>query len=131
MVAEAAKKSPELIQLLELHQQFATITPYSSSQKGGAGGMIEKPQTKADAGCQTDTHILEANLVKDYEWNEWELRRKAIKLVSRNSLQFVCVIFVGVVLWLFFKKFIWPFFLNTSFWPTNFAALVYISAADL
>ncbi|XP_063717378.1 cilia- and flagella-associated protein 206-like [Symsagittifera roscoffensis] len=85
MVAEAAKKSPELIQLLELHQQFATITPYSSSQKGGAGGMIEKPQTKADAGCQTDTHILEANLVKDYEWNEWELRRKAIKLANLRT----------------------------------------------
>ena len=29
MGAEAAKRSPELIQLLELHQQFATITPYS------------------------------------------------------------------------------------------------------
>jgi 2-methylcitrate dehydratase PrpD len=29
MAAEAAKRSPELIQLLELHTQFATITPYS------------------------------------------------------------------------------------------------------
>lgn len=29
MAAEAAKRSPELIQLLELHQQFASITPYS------------------------------------------------------------------------------------------------------
>jgi len=28
-VAEAAKKSPELIQLLELHTQFASITPYA------------------------------------------------------------------------------------------------------
>ena len=28
LVAEAAKKSPELIQLLELHQQFAAISPY-------------------------------------------------------------------------------------------------------
>ena len=28
-VAEAAKRSPELIQLLELHTQFAAITPYS------------------------------------------------------------------------------------------------------
>ena len=80
MVAEAAKKSPELIQLLELHQQFATIAPYSS-QRGG-GRMIEKPITKCDAGAQTDTHILETNMVKNYEWNEWELRRKAIKLVK-------------------------------------------------
>lgn len=29
MIAEGAKKSPELIQLLELHTQFSTITPYS------------------------------------------------------------------------------------------------------
>ena len=28
-VAEAANKSPELIHLLELHAQFASITPYS------------------------------------------------------------------------------------------------------
>lgn len=32
-------------------------------------------------GTQTDTHILESNIVKSYEWNEWELRRKALKLV--------------------------------------------------
>lgn len=29
-MAEGAKRSPELIQLLELHTQFATITPYST-----------------------------------------------------------------------------------------------------
>jgi hypothetical protein len=28
-VAECAKRSPELIQLLELHTQFAAITPYA------------------------------------------------------------------------------------------------------
>jgi len=32
-------------------------------------------------GTQTDTHFMEPNVVKSYEWNEWELRRKAIKLV--------------------------------------------------
>lgn len=80
MVAEAAKKSPELIQLLELHQQFATIAPYSQK-----GKMIDKPVTKMDMGCQTDTHIMESNLVKNYEWNEWELRRKAIKLANLRT----------------------------------------------
>ena len=37
---------------------------------------------KADTGTQTDTHFMESNIVKSYEWNEWELRRKAIKLVT-------------------------------------------------
>ena len=43
--------------------------------------MIEKPVQKADSGTQTDTHFYESNIVKSYEGNEWELRRKAIKLV--------------------------------------------------
>ena len=32
-MAEGAKKSPELIQLLELHTQFASITPYTQVGK--------------------------------------------------------------------------------------------------
>ncbi|XP_074642939.1 cilia- and flagella-associated protein 206-like isoform X2 [Tubulanus polymorphus] len=83
-VADAAKRSPELIQLLELHTQFATITPYSQGKESG-GKMIEKPVTKCDSGTQTDTHILESNIVKSYEWNEWELRRKAIKLANLRT----------------------------------------------
>ncbi|WAR21519.1 CF206-like protein [Mya arenaria] len=82
-VAEGAKRSPELIQLLELHTQFATITPYSTGKDQGR--MIEKPVTKCDSGTQTDTHILESNIVKSYEWNEWELRRKAIKLANLRT----------------------------------------------
>lgn len=81
-VAEGAKRSPELIQLLELHQQFATVTPYSASREGK---MIEKPITKCEVGSQTDTHFYESNLVKTYEWNEWELRRKAIKLANLRT----------------------------------------------
>ncbi|XP_077992510.1 cilia- and flagella-associated protein 206-like [Glandiceps talaboti] len=83
LVADGAKKSPELIQLLELHTQFATITPYSQGRDQGK--MIEKPITKCDMGVQTDTHILEPNIVKSYEWNEWELRRKAIKLTNLRT----------------------------------------------
>jgi len=51
--------------------------------------MIEKPVQKTDNETQTDTHFHETNIVAFYEWNEWELRRKAIKLVScdqRHSL---------------------------------------------
>lgn len=83
LVAEGAKKSPELIQLLELHTQFASITPYSQGKD--AGRMIEKPITKCDSGTQTDTHFMETNIVKSYEWNEWELRRKAIKLANLRT----------------------------------------------
>ena len=48
--------------------------------------MIKTPVTKCDMGTQTDTHLVESNIVKSYEWNEWELRRKAIKLVGVNYI---------------------------------------------
>lgn len=84
-VAEGAKKSPELIQLLELHTQFANITSYGQGKD--ASKMIEKPITKCDSETQTATHFYESNIVKSYEWNEWELRRKAIKLTNlRNKI---------------------------------------------
>lgn len=51
--------------------------------------LLAKP-IKCENGTQTDIHPLETNIVKSYEWNEWELRRKAIKLVSQNSLDALC-----------------------------------------
>ena len=49
--------------------------------QGGREELIKPPVTKSDMGTQTDTHFMESNVVKSYEWNEWELRGKAIKLV--------------------------------------------------
>ncbi|KAM4694957.1 cilia- and flagella-associated protein 206 [Discoglossus pictus] len=80
LIGEKAKQCAELIQLLELHQQFASITPYSQAQ--AAEKLLMKPITKCNSSTQTDTHIVETNIVKSYEWNEWELRRKALKLTN-------------------------------------------------
>ncbi|XP_040920656.1 cilia- and flagella-associated protein 206 [Toxotes jaculatrix] len=79
-VAEKAKLSPELIHLLKLHQQFSTASPYSEIQPGE--NSLVKPIGKCESSTQTDTHPVETNIVKSYEWNEWELRRKAIKLAD-------------------------------------------------
>ncbi|XP_064396896.1 cilia- and flagella-associated protein 206-like isoform X2 [Halichondria panicea] len=76
---ENSKRSPELIQLLDMHTHFASGTP---GMKGGREQLIHAPVTKCDTGTQTDTHFVESNIVKSYEWNEWELRRKAIKLAN-------------------------------------------------
>ncbi|XP_074046312.1 cilia- and flagella-associated protein 206 isoform X2 [Macrotis lagotis] len=78
-IGEKAKKNAELIQLLELHQQFETVIPYSQIK------MIEKqiqPITRCESSTQTDTHIMQPTVETGYEWNEWELRRKAIKLAN-------------------------------------------------
>lgn len=80
LIREKAKMNAELIQLLELHEQFETLIPYSQLKD------IDKqhitPITKCENGTQTDTHILPPTIVRSYEWNEWELRRKAIKLTN-------------------------------------------------
>ena len=76
-IANNAKLNPELIQLLDLHTQFTNVGSY-----GDLVQVSSKPQMKADFGTQTDTHFYEKNIVKNYEWNEWELRRKALKLAN-------------------------------------------------
>nr|XP_055043000.1 cilia- and flagella-associated protein 206 isoform X2 [Misgurnus anguillicaudatus] len=84
-VAKIAKTSAELIQLLQLHQEFACVTPYSEMQSGQK--LLVKPILKSDSSTQTEIHPLETNIMKSYEWNEWELRRKAIKLANlRNKV---------------------------------------------
>ncbi|XP_037375958.1 cilia- and flagella-associated protein 206 [Talpa occidentalis] len=80
LVREKAKKNAELIQLLELHQQFETLIPYS--QMKDVDKQYIKPITMCESSTQTDTHILPPTIVRSYEWNEWELRRKAIKLAN-------------------------------------------------
>ncbi|KAM6367635.1 cilia- and flagella-associated protein 206 isoform 2-T2 [Alca torda] len=77
---ERAKEHAELILLLELYHQFEYLAPYKQARN--AGKYLMKPTTKCDSGTQTDTHILPPTIVTSYEWNEWELRRKAIKLAN-------------------------------------------------
>ncbi|NWI60634.1 CF206 protein, partial [Calyptomena viridis] len=80
LIVEKAKEYPELIQLLELHHQFEYLVPYAQARN--ADKHLMKPSAKCDSSTQTDTHILPPTIVTSYEWNEWELRRKAIKLAN-------------------------------------------------
>ncbi|NWS97282.1 CF206 protein, partial [Mionectes macconnelli] len=77
---EKAKEYAELIQLLELHHQFEYLFPHAQART--ADKCLMKPTAKCDSSTQTDTHILPPTIVRSYEWNEWELRRKAIKLAN-------------------------------------------------
>lgn len=54
------------------------------SQMQSGQNLLVKAISKSDSSTQTEIHPLETNIVKSYEWNEWELRRKAIKLVSEH-----------------------------------------------
>ncbi|NXF67343.1 CF206 protein, partial [Ciccaba nigrolineata] len=77
---EKAKEHAELIQLLELRHQFEYLAPYAQARN--TDKCLMKPTIKCDNSTQTDTHILPPTIVTSYEWNEWELRRKAIKLAN-------------------------------------------------
>ncbi|XP_051633899.1 cilia- and flagella-associated protein 206 isoform X1 [Manacus candei] len=77
---EKAKEYAELIQLLELRHQFEYLFPHAQART--ADKCLMKPTAKCDSSTQTDTHILPPTIVRSYEWNEWELRRKAIKLAN-------------------------------------------------
>ncbi|NXG75976.1 CF206 protein, partial [Baryphthengus martii] len=77
---EKAQEHPELIQLLELRHQFEYLAPYGQARNSGK--CLMTPTIKYDNSTQTDTHILPPTIVTSYEWNEWELRRKAIKLAN-------------------------------------------------
>ncbi|NXX15869.1 CF206 protein, partial [Podargus strigoides] len=77
---EKAKEHAELIQLLELHHQFEYLFP--RAQDRNRDKSLIKLTKKCDSSTQTDTHILPPTIVTSYEWNEWELRRKAIKLAN-------------------------------------------------
>ncbi|XP_047244887.1 cilia- and flagella-associated protein 206 isoform X2 [Girardinichthys multiradiatus] len=84
-VAEKSKCFPELFQLLKLHQQLSCEHPSSETEPGQ--GLWPMPITKQEIGIQTDTHPIDTYIDKSYEWNEWELRRKAIKLANlRNTV---------------------------------------------
>lgn len=75
---ENGKRFPELIELLQLHEFFA-----SDVQRGSQfGGGQRDAAVMSNCSVQTDTHPMESNMVKDYEWNEWALRKKAIHLAN-------------------------------------------------
>jgi hypothetical protein len=49
---------------------------------------IKKPQPiiKRDREIQTELHPIPRNIDPTYRWNEWDLKRDAIKLVSQQLL---------------------------------------------
>ncbi|XP_048653842.1 cilia- and flagella-associated protein 206 [Marmota marmota marmota] len=61
---------------------FSSSPIFFSSQVRDVDKHYIKPITKCESSTQTDTHILPPTIVRAYEWNEWELRRKAIKLAN-------------------------------------------------
>jgi hypothetical protein len=89
------QKCPEYIHLLRLQNYFPSASiarlidhPEFDKQSGGVGGTSSgstiKPLTK-DASTGTPTHFQESNINPNYHWNEWELRRRVLKVANLKN----------------------------------------------
>ncbi|XP_041849409.1 cilia- and flagella-associated protein 206 isoform X2 [Melanotaenia boesemani] len=79
-VAEKTKHFPELLQLLQLSQQFSCVSANAEEES-----LLVKSIIKCEIGTQTVLHPTESNIDKSYEWNNWELRRQALKLADLRT----------------------------------------------
>lgn len=92
-IKDRVVKNPEYIHILRMQRWFpnASIAKLMDSQnsdstilddsKTGFGG---KPATK-DASTGTPVHFVERYIDNSYHWNEWELRKRALKVVNLKN----------------------------------------------
>ncbi|KXS12612.1 UPF0704 protein C6orf165 [Gonapodya prolifera JEL478] len=83
---DLAKQHPSLIQLCHLYHYFPTVDALEKAKwyakaKHGLGKLA----MVAEVGSQVDTHIMDSNIDTKYQWNEWELRRRALVLVNLKT----------------------------------------------
>lgn len=96
-IRDMAMKHPELIHLLRLQASWfptVAISKLLEGQPGDLGGVemlidaTGKP-LKRDVATGTPTHFVEQHIDSNYHWNEWELRRRALKMVNLRNCQTV------------------------------------------
>ncbi len=88
LIRHRAMKSPEYIHLLRLQRWFPTASIAKLLQRAELeiNNITGQPLTK-DAATETPTHFVESYIDLNYHWNEWELRRRALKLVNLKNCQ--------------------------------------------
>ncbi|KAJ3168655.1 hypothetical protein HDU88_001548 [Geranomyces variabilis] len=86
-VLEAAKRSPDLVQMLHLYPYFPTVEALEHAKSFTRQRLLGHMQLVTEVGTQVDTHIVDTFIDPKYEWNEWELRRRALMLVNLRKKQ--------------------------------------------
>jgi hypothetical protein len=77
-IRDVCYKHPELIHLLRLSEDF----PKSSLRQIVQLAAASPTATQADAAIETPLHFEESHIDKDYEWNEWRLRKEALHMAD-------------------------------------------------
>lgn len=79
-VLQAACKNPELIVFLDIFEQVK----HGEQEFAGKTFSFKTVRTN-DTGMQTELHPIPYSKDKDYVWNVWDLRRRAIQLANLRN----------------------------------------------
>eukprot|EP00392_Amoebophrya_sp_AT5.2_P006739 g6751.t1 len=69
------REYPQFIQLLRLHEDFPQSSLIAVLEHFNA-------QKLDDGSTQTPTHFLDSHIDENYEWNEWKLRKDALRMAD-------------------------------------------------
>jgi len=78
-VHQACQKNPALVNLLQLQEMFP--------KQALSNITVTKEVSQADVGTETPLHFIESNIDKSYEWNCWEMRKKAIHIANIRKMK--------------------------------------------
>ncbi|KAJ1457294.1 hypothetical protein M885DRAFT_462058 [Pelagophyceae sp. CCMP2097] len=84
-VVSAAKAAPELVHLLRLEHDFpgtSIAKILAKSHRTCASSALLHAPTQMDASTETPLHFVERHVDPKYEWNDWSLRRQALKITK-------------------------------------------------
>lgn len=82
-IVEQLKENIHLIMFFNAYNNVKTAKIYQSYSSDDSKPTKESCEKE----IQTELHPVPANIDKNYVWNLWELRRKAIELVKRTNNQ--------------------------------------------
>ena len=82
-VAKAAQKQPELINLLGMQDQFPDLQLGNQTSRPPVHPLLAAPQPKTrDQSTETPVHFVTKNIDYNYNWNTWDIRRKAVQYAN-------------------------------------------------
>jgi len=91
-IKQVARSTPELVHVLGLGSSFPTVAIHHMVSQGidmGDGSLLYRGgidmRASKEMGTQTDTHVVSSFIDKQYEWNEWALRRRALLLTNLRT----------------------------------------------
>lgn len=85
-VKDKCIERPEYIHLLRMqhyfpHQSISSLLENPDFDPVNSGGKAQK----VDASTETPTHFQESYFDKNYHWNEWELRKRALQVANLKN----------------------------------------------